>query len=557
MSITRRDFLKGMAAGALGVAASSVLGACSTGTETTTAAQTTAAPETKAPETKAPETTAAPETSAPVEEGYAAKVTQVMDTDYVIIGSGMTGLTSAVEAAQLGMKVVVLEKNAFLGGSSNVVEGTFGLFTKSQELAGMTADLPSVSSLLKQTQEYHHYNCNAHAVKRFYEKSGENFDWLESLGVPMVPSPFLVPGMNNTRHAFNGEAKRGSDAIAVLGPLAESLGVQILTETPAKELIVVDGKVCGAYAQSGDDVIQINAKAVLVATGGYAANKEMLVKYAHIANGDFCKDCGMAGRDGDGINMALAAGGVEWKHMGVLQNFGPITKNDTYATHLYAASSASGFRFNEQGVRYADETLDVSNFAFSGNIMQQQKASYSIASKATMEQWATVAGPYGGGFFMVGFVPLTNLWEQVERDMQSDDPQVFYCETLDDVAAQAGVDAETLKASVARYDAQCAAGVDDDFMKAPEFLMPVGEGPYYLFKHCIGIFTTCDGMHVNEYTQVLNKDGDPIPGLFAGGMDAGGLMGDAYDVSVAPCSTQGWCIYCGRTAAQFVKENLL
>ena len=103
----------------------------------------------------------------------------------------------------------------------------------------------------------------------------------------------------------------------------------------------------------------------------------------------------------------------------------------------------------------------------------------------------------------------------------------------------------------------CEAGFDEDFLKAPEWLTPVGdEGPYYLFKHCIGIFTTCDGVHVNENAQVLNANGEPVPGLFAGGMDAGGLMGDAYDVAVAPTSTQGWCVFCGRAAAKFVAENM-
>ncbi len=532
MNITRRDFLKGVTAGALSITAGSLLG--------------TSAFEASEAEN---DTLAA--------EDYASKVTKTLDTDYVIVGSGMTGLVSAVEAAQQGMNVIVLEKNSFLGGSSNVVEGTFGLYTKLQEEAGMTEDLPSVSSLLKQTQEYHHYNCNTDAIRSFYEKSGENFDWFAGLGVPLAVAPFDVPGMNNVRHAFNGDTKRGADAIVVLEEAARDLGVDIYTETSAQQVIMTNGTATGVYALQGDDVIQINAKAVMLCTGGYAGNKEMLMKYAHISDGDFCKDCGIPGRNGDGINMAIAAGGAEWKHMGVLQNFGPITKNDTYASHLYAASSASGFRFNEKGLRYADETLDVSNFSFSGNIMQQQKASFSIASKATMEEWATVSGPFGGGFFMVGFVPLTELWEQVERDMNSDDPQVFYCETLDDVAAEAGVDAETLKNSVARYDEQCAAGVDEDFMKAQENLIPVGEGPYYLFKHRIGIFTTCDGMHVNENAQVLNADGEVIPGLFAGGVDAGGLFGDAYDVSVAPCSTQGWCIYCGRTAAQYIKANLL
>ena len=157
---------------------------------------------------------------------------------------------------------------------------------------------------------------------------------------------------------------------------------------------------------------------------------------------------------------------------------------------------------------------------------------------------------------MVGLVPLPDLPEQLKAEMESDDPQVLFCETLDEVAATAGVDADTLKESVARYNEMCKNGVDEDFMKDPGSLIPVGEAPYYLFKHKIGIFTTCDGVRINEYAQVLNENDEVGEGLFAGGMDAGGLMGDAYDVSVAPCSTQGWCVYCGRAAAQYVKENL-
>lgn len=546
MGISRRNFLKGVAAGALGVTATGVLSACNSAqSEPNPAVSSESAAESRV-EAAEVETT-----------GYESKVTRTIETDYVVVGSGMTGMTSAVEAADLGVSVIVLEKNGAVGGSSKVVEGMFGLYTKPQEELGLFGELPTVGELLKQTLEYHHYNCNATVVRRLYEESGENLNWLLEKGVPLEFAPFPVPGMNQVRHAYNGETKRGADAIKVLEKAATDAGVEIMLNTSAKELIKKNGKVCGVYAESGEEVIQINAKAVMLATGGYAGNKEMLEKYAHVANGDFCKDCGIAGRTGDGINMALAAGGAEWKHMGVLQNFGPITKNDTYASDMYAASAAAGFRFNENAVRYADETLDVTNFAFSGNIMQQQKASFSIATKAQMEKWVTEEGPYGGGFLLLGNSKLPKLWEQIEREMNSDDPQVFLCETLDEVASKAGVDAETLKNSVQRYNEMCEAGEDTDFMKDPAYMTPVGEGPYYLFVHKIGVFTSCDGMHVNEYTQVLDANGEAIPGLFAGGMDAGGLMGDAYDVSVAPCSTQGWCVYCGRTAARYVKENLL
>ena len=520
-NISRRDFLKGVAAGAASLAICGAVG--------------------NAPDVYADGGT----TSYDVRETKSA--------DFVVVGSGMAGLSGAVQAAQYGLSVILLEKNTFLGGSTNVAEGVFGLGSQIQKDAGQSDALPSVAELLKETLEYHHYNANTTVIKHFYEESGANIDWLVEQGCPIEAN--AMPGMKNLRHGYIG---KGGKSIAALAEKAENLGVVILTETCGKELIVKDGAVVGIYAEDKNGIIEINAKAVFLATGGYAGNPEMLVKYAHIASTEFVKDCGIPGRNGDGINMALAAGGAEWKHMGVLQNFGPILKNDTYASQLYSATAASGFRFNELGLRYADESLDVANFAFSGNIMQQQKASYSIATKAQIDEWATVGAPYGGGLFMVGLGPIPDLWDQLNKELESEDPQVFECKELDQVAAKAEVDAETLKSSVKRYNELCKAGFDEDFLKAPEWLNPVSdEGPYYLFKHCIGIFTTCDGVHVNENAQVLNSDGEPVPGLFAGGMDAGGLMGDAYDVAVAPTSTQGWCVFCGRSAAKYVAENMV
>ena len=520
-NISRRDFLKGTVATAMGLALTGVTGSMAFADD--------------------------------AEAKTSYDVREVLDADFVVVGSGMAGLSGAVQAAQLGLSVIVLEKNAFLGGSTNVAEGVFGMGSQIQKDAGQADSLPSVAQLLKETLEYHHYNANTTTIQRFYEHSGENIDWLVEQGCPIEANS--MPGMKDLRHGYIG---KGATSIQALAAKADELGVTVLMQTVGKELIVENGAVVGIYAEDADGFIQINAKAVYLATGGYAGNPEMMKKYAHVASGDLIKDCGIPGRNGDGINMALAAGGAEWTHMGVLQNFGPITKNDTYASQLYSATAAAGFRFNEKGKRYADESLDVANFAFSGNIMQQQKASFSIATDAQIEQWMTEGAPYGGGLFMVGLGPIPQLREQLEKELASDDPQIFKCADFDEVAAAAGVDAETLKASIVRYNELCAKGEDDDFMKPAEWLTPVGdEGPYYLFKHCIGVFTTCDGVHVNEYAQVLNADGEPVPGLFAGGMDAGGLMGDAYDVSVAPTSAQGWCVYCGRTAARYVAENLI
>ena len=524
-NISRRQFLKGMAAGATGLALSGIVSSAGF-----------------------------PKASA--DEGAESKeydVVKTYDVDFAIIGSGMTGSSAAVQAAELGMSTILVEKLGYTGGSTNVAEGIFGLGSKIQEEAGQLEELPTVAELLKETQEYTHYNCNSHVIKRFYEKSGDNINWLLeqgcTLGVNDMP-------MKNMRHSYT--ATKGAGPIKDLTAKAQEAGVTYLMNTTALELIVEDGAVTGLYAENDEGYLRINAKAVLIATGGYAGNPDMLKKYAHVASGEFIKDCGMPGRNGDGINMALAAGGTEWTHMGVLQNFGPITKNDVYGSHLYAATAVAGFRFNEKGERYGDETMDLLNFAFSGNTMQQQKASFSFVTDAQIDQWVTEGGAYGGGVFLNGMGPLTTLREKLEAEMNSEDPQVFKCETIDIVAEKAGVDAGTLKASIARYNELCAKGQDEDFLKDPAWMIPVSEeGPYYLFRHKIGIFTTCDGLRVNEYAQVLNDEGEPVKGLFAGGCDAGGLLGDAYDVTVAPCTTQGWCLYCGRESAKFVHDNLL
>ena len=478
-------------------------------------------------------------------------VEETWDADYVVVGSGICGLSSAVDAAERGLNVVLLEKNGFLGGTSTVAEMCFGVFTDMQKEAGFTEELGSVASIMKTTQDYHHYKTNALLTRKFYEESADNIAWLKKQGVNFA----LVMGIGNsykTAHVYEG---LGAATIKTLGARAEELGVQICTNAPGKELVVEDGKVTGVLADVDGKIVRINAKGVLLATGGYSDNAEMMKKYAHV-DASITKNAGIAGRDGDGIAMALNIGASEWKSMGAVMFFGAILKNDRFGTHLYSATSSPGFRFNERGVRYADEVIDQINFSHCGNIMAQQKASWGLYSKATLDDFVENGTIFGGGMYTPAGAPLTELYSQIEADMASDDPQVFYCETLDDVAATAGVDADVLKAAVERYDGYCKTGVDEEFLKAPEYLIPVGEGPYYLFNQSLGYFTTSDGLYVNEFNQVLTADGEVIEGLFAGGSDAGGLQGDTYDVGICPGSQQGWGLQSGRVAAKYVAEHM-
>ena len=129
---------------------------------------------------------------------------------------------------------------------------------------------------------------------------------------------------------------------------------------------------------------------------------------------------------------------------------------------------------------------------------------------------------------------------------------IYTADTLDELAGKIGVDAEQLKATIERYNGFAETGVDLDFSKNAEYILPLRDedGPYYAFDLALGIFTTVGGLQVDTEARVLDADDHPIPGLYAGGCDAGGLFGDSYDVGYCAGSQQGWCVHSGKVAAE-------
>lgn len=123
-------------------------------------------------------------------------------------------------------------------------------------------------------------------------------------------------------------------------------------------------------------------------------------------------------------------------------------------------------------------------------------------------------------------------------------------DTVEDLAAQFDLDGNALRATLDRYNEMCANGRDEDMFKPAEFMIAMEEGPYYLMDCYVSYLTTVGGVKVNPNAEVLRDDSSVIPGLYAGGCDAGGLYGDTYDVYVAPGSQAAWCIYTGRVAAE-------
>jgi fumarate reductase flavoprotein subunit len=472
---------------------------------------------------------------------------KTMSTDVVVVGSGATGMAAAIQAAQLGCKVIMLEKNSFLGGTTTMAEGIAGLnddYAKSKGIP--TYDLVEV---LNKAEQYHHWVANPELLMRFYQNSADTISWLQNLGIEFN----VVQGMGyKTHHTYEG---MGKEFVKTLAANAEELDVQILTNTAGKELIMKDGKIAGIKAKAKDGNLTINAPVVILATGGYSTNPEMIKKYGKV-DPDEIVYAGLPGSaNGDGIKMALAVGASDKKLTGVIQYFGAFMDGDQYGTDLYKAMTQPMFRVNQDGKRFISETMNQQDPCMYGNAHRQQKAVYQIMTEADLERFTNQGAPCSLPYYQAN-TPLPDLLNQIDRLAKMKKGNVFVADTIDELADKIKVDKTTLKATIDRYNGYCSTGKDLDFAKDPQFLIPVGDGPYYAFKIKCGYFCTNDGLEITPQAQVLDKNGKVIPGLYAGGNDTGGWCGDTYDIALIPGTTQGWAVNSGRFAAQDAAKYL-
>jgi fumarate reductase flavoprotein subunit len=489
-------------------------------------------------------TTLLPGCGSPTKSDKSAENTagKTMSADVVVVGSGATGLSAAIQASQLGCKVIMIEKNSMLGGTTNMAEGIAGLndeYAKSQGIPSY--DLVEV---LNKAEQYHHWKANPELLTKFYKNSADTISWLINLGVKFN----IVQGMGyKTHHTYDG---LGKQFVKTLADNAEKLGVQILPSTPGKELIMKDGKVAGIKATAKDgSALTINAPVVILATGGYSCNAEMIKKYAKV-NPKEVIYAGLPGStNGDGINMALAVGASDKKLTGILQYFGAFLDGDQYGTDLYKAMVQPMFRVNQDGNRFISEAMNQQDPCMYGNAQEQQKATYQIMTKADLDRFNNQGAPCTLPYYQAN-TPLPDLLNQIDKISKMNKGNIFEANSIDELADKIKVDKTNLKAAIDRYNGYCKTGKDLEFGKDAQFLIPVGDGPYYAFKVDCGYFCTNDGLEVTPQAQVLDKNGKIIPGLYAGGNDTGGWCGDTYDIALIPGTTQSWAVNSGRFAAE-------
>ena len=359
------------------------------------------------------------------------------------------------------------------------------------------------------------------------------------------------------------EGGNGTSAINTLTPIAQEEGVDIRMNARAFALICPDPyTVTGVqYVDEAGSVVQIDCKAVILATGGMSTNKELLAQYS---SQDMSKIIGWGdGQDGDGHLMAEQTAHGRANHLCVaslFNNVGNGTDSLAYSSPLGVAASMqySDLFVNEYGIRFCDESgggaLGTSQ---SGKLIESQGYVFSIMDSSMIEKYeAGGCTRHYSGFADACVGNPIDL--QSELAQYADVDYILVADTLEELADKLVEKVPTFVkedflAEVETYNGYCASGVDEMYGKAADYLWPVETGPFYALQVCSGMLNTCGGIRIDRNAQVCDDRGKPVTGLFAAGVCTSGWDGEVYGGGT--CQTVG--MWAGSKAARYVVENIL
>lgn len=496
-----------------------------------------------------------------------AFATRVINTDLVIVGGGLSGISAAAEATDMGIKPVVLEKLAILGGAGNFPEGSLGIGTRYQKEHGIKFD---VQRTVNRFLEFNHYRTNPAVVRQLITESGPTIDWVVDKGVEIRGIRTIMPPEESFHcwHLFKGGA---SSVIAKLAKSAKEKGAEILTETPARKLILTNGVVTGVEAvntKTGETVI-VNARKVILATGGFAANKGMIEKNVpdssdpSVSEPIWLRSALIDGRTGDGINMAqkIGAATAGMEHVvgnaPYLPDRPPINQfnGEDFLKQGRCALAQPWLWVDRNGERFFNEsrgsvfTEVYAAMTNAGGIM------YNILDQKKFDQLVATGPLIPFNAIVTVGTPLKALPQTFEEGKKRG--WAFKADTIDDLAVQIGVPAKNLRATMEKINEYAKTGVDTEFGRKPEHIaaFDMEHGPYYALKGIRTYFLTLGGVKINRNFEALNGQGDVIHNLYIAGADMGGLFMDTDDIKVEG-ATSSFALTSGRLVARNAIEAI-
>ena len=465
-----------------------------------------------------------------------------VEADVVVVGAGGAGMTAAITAAGEGKSVVILESQSMVGGNSVRATGgmnagktvyqdenefgeSAGVEKTLKTAAEKYADNETITALAKTVSEqWAAYQANPtgyfdsvelmeldtmiggkgindpELVETLCANSADAIDWLDEHGITLHNvSSFGGASVKRIHRPVNAEGKTvsvGSYMIPLLQENCEKAGVKMMLDTTATEILTdANGAAVGVKATGASgETVTVNAKAVVLASGGFGANLDMVVKYKPELKGFMTTNA--PGIQGQGIEMAQAIGAAT-VDMDQIQ-IHPTVEANTAALITEGLRGDGAILINEEGQRFIDEvgTRDVVSAA---EIAQTGSYSWLVVDQAMADASSVIQGYIKKGYTVTGA-------------------------TYEELGKAMGVDAAAFAETMEKWNGCVEAKNDPDFGRT-SFANPLNTAPYYAVKVTAGVHHTMGGLKINANTEVLNEKGEVIPGLFAAGEVTGGVHG--------------------------------
>ena len=473
---------------------------------------------------------------------------ETIDTDVVVVGMGLAGATAAVSAVDEGAKVVAIEKAGAAGGSSKYSGGfitAVGTKQAQEEGVTITADDYFASYNAQEDLSEKKDETDRDAMKAMIERSASDIEFLDNHNDPITGpdgfgSDFKVWHYPADRtSAFDGEAAGADHIVQLMEWLNKQDNFSIYYNAPATKILTdANGKVSGVECTRNDgSTLTVNAKSVVLATGGYAASKEMMERFCP----DFPQEwvlpytTSSMYNTGDGITMAEALNADVYEDgwwmdlaigvdVGGYSTYFPDTLNGLINYANYFVTDGTGKRILNVNSLYGPRSIVFAK------AMEETGKIYSIFTKEGFE----------------------NGIQFIEDNNRVDNKNVYKADTLEELAEMTGMDANTFVEQVNRYNEMCEKGVDEDLGQTT--LIPIREGPYYAVDIKTITMGTIGGLKTDDDKHVLDKEGNAIDGLYAAGeLINGKYFNQVYTSGCAQLLSLDSGIIAGRNAATSAK----
>jgi fumarate reductase flavoprotein subunit len=451
------------------------------------------------------------------------------DVDVVVVGSGAAGLSAALTAAAGGASVLVVDSADGIGGASALAGGSFmAAGTAQQAAAGYPGD--TADAFYDYYLSFNRWDANPAVVRRFCDTAGPTLRWLEELGVEFRPENVYRAGLEPAPRSHRPTGGGLAVVQALRSACEKHPGVEIALGNRVDALLTEGDRVGGVRARNEE----LTARSVVIATGGFGSNPE-LVKLHY-------PDAGRAGEGvwspapgsclGDGLKIAEAVGAGATG-----TNHGELLLSTGFSHDLEPFVPGWLVYVTDRGHRFVNELAP--HTVITPLALTHGDSCWAVLDEAARRS-ATGAED---ARFGAGSWTADTLAAETRRG------RVHSAPTIPELARQAGINPVGLAATIAQYNADCAAGLDSRFFKDPSALKPVASPPFYAVRlRPMVVAVTGYGLTIDPDARVLRGvDGIPVPGLYAAGEVCGSLVGAQY---VGGGNAFGGAVVFGRIAGQ-------